>query len=1502
MVLWEKAPWLVSIRRAHDRAPNGAGVLVTDRHVLTCAHVTVPNNRRQPPEGPLFVHFHHADPHEPIPAVVVEGGWHPQDSVLRTGDLAVLELQNPLPRTAAVAPLVSTENGVWGHRFHVYGYPEGDHRAGGVSANGTISGRAGPDWIQLESTSTLGHGLAPGFSGSPVWDITLGGVIGIVAARDKPGEKHDLRTGYAIPVEALGGFWPPLRELIREPVAEEQRAEVENLLALALRPDGELPKIRDVRIYDIGVTPSKNLARDPDPPYVPRQNEDGLLESALDTEPFILLAGDSKAGKSRTLIELLRRACPDARLIVPKDTPSAPGDLGKLSLPTGGDRAVLWLDDIHEYLRPGGVDLKVLEAFARHQPAVTVVATITSEAYSRLKAPKGEVNRAARQVLGRVKPIILPRLLRDEDRAEAQRLYEHEDFTDRGIGEQMIAAPLLEDRLNGGREECPEGWAVVRAAVDWQRMGCEASLTKTALRQLFVHYLAAGPSHRAATDAAFDTSLDWATKDVAGSIALLSEYLGGGDDGENHYEAFAYLPGYVDGRGDPETTLVPRFAWDYAVQYVPPDDLLGIAFAAFTREEPDIAVSALERAHDSAARREVIAWAALILGEVAMRNEDLERARTLLEEAHASQSSDVVPLAQVDLAALFQLIGETEDAQHMLELALASRDPQAAPLAQASLGGLLLAQGELDRARELLESAVNSGDPQIVPLAAANLGGLIVQRGEMSAARAPSQDKREPSGPPHTSPTSPGRPGSAGGGPLSLPRAVRESAISQAVPLAQANLAALLIDTGDLERAGDLLHAAISSANPLVVPLAQASLGGLFIQQGDFDQARELLESAVRSDNFFAAQHAEVTLGWLLCLQGELAQARELLERALGFSNPEVVLRARCLLGGVRATEGDLEGAVEALQRVVDSGHPGWAVAARADQATYWAQAGDYEQARAAFAEIAGSNHPEQAPRAADLLGDVLAAQEDWAGAETAYREAINSGHAVWASIARMDLAVMLTRLGDERGLVMLTRIADSAETDQGPRAGDLLGDALAARGDWAGAEAAYRKAIDSGHEYWAAVARVDLALMLADINEIPRSEALLAEEARTESSLADIAAGFLGILRIHQGHADEGRELLERAAASDSAEAVDLAGIQLAKLAADAGRLDEAAARFQDLLASDSGVATEMAPLARAHLGALRLRQGEVDAALELLDEAAASDRPDAAAIALVGRGEYLLEAGDTTVAQQYLHAALDMDDPEASPKAVALIGVALLAENDLEGAREALAEALACEVAAIEPLARRYLGSALAQLDRWAEAQEVLLPLARSDDTEHRPQGLVVLGQLAVLGGRPDEAQEYFEEAAASVDMDARAQALLALEDSGHAVGHRPPVRALPPSTNPWAEPAPELAAGTSGKADLTTDAPVTVAAPAAAPALGRKGPASLPGLPLDLLVLLGRAAEGEGLPDEARYWFDKAIAGDHGADDTVLRRARTLLAELPTGASAVSDPGDKDEDGSR
>ncbi|MGW3037431.1 tetratricopeptide repeat protein [Streptomyces sp. NPDC001178] len=1485
MAHWERAPWLVGIARAEGGPPIGGGVLVTDRHVVTCAHVAAPHGAHpEPPPGPVFVSFQWAGTHDPVPAVVVADGWHPQDTKERRGDLAVLELQGPAPESAGPARLVSTRGGTFGHRFYVYGYPEG-HKEGGVPADGVVRGPAGHEWIELESGSTLGHRLAPGFSGSPVWDLPLGGVIGVVAMRDKPVAGQDPGTAYAIPVETIAGYWPPLRQLIHDPVTEQQRARIDSLLARPLDSAGELPRIRDIPIYDIGVTQSKDLGDRPDPPYVPRLKEDRELDEALHSQPFVLLSGDSKAGKSRTLIERLREALhPDTRLIVPGPVPSAPGELAALPLPTGGDRAVLWLDDIDEYLRPGGVDVRVLEAYAAMEPPVTVVATITSEWLSRLKAPQGEVNRTARQVLNRVTPIVLPRLLREEDLPEARRLYPQEDFTDRGIGELMVAAPLVEARFNGGRDTCPEGWAVVRAAADWHRMGCETPLTGDALAQLFARYLAAGPSNRAMTEAALGTGIAWATEPVAGSIALLRESRdadagpspsgAGAEDGDDRrYEAFAYLPGYLDGRDDPETSPVPRFAWEWAVRAVPPDHLLGVAFAAFTRKEQDVAVGALERAHTDATNRGVRAWAALMLGEMAMYLKDMARAKVLLEEAAGSGSSDVLPLAQVDLAAVLQVTGDMAGARRQLEAAIASGDPQAAPLARASLGGVLLSQGETERARELLESALGSGDSQVVPIAQSGFAGLIVQRGEMSGAGA--RAKRAPS----AALPSGAQSRLVGTEPLSLPRAVRQSAIASAVPLAQVNLSAALLDEGELDRADELLAAALSSGNPLVVPLAQANLGALCIQRGELDRARDLLDAAAASEHLFASEHAQVTLAWLYCLEERLDEADAVLERAVHFTNPEHVLRAQGLLAAVQAARGDFEAAAERLQRVVDSGHPGWAAVARSDQAMYWAQAGYDDRALAALTEVAESGHPDQAPRAADLLGDVKAALEDWPGAEAAYRAAIASGHRVWAPMARLDLALLFIRLGDERGPDLLTEIIDSDEPDLAPRAADLLGDTLAARGDWAGAEAAYQRAMDFGHQHWSAVARIDLALMLAEREDgTRRAEALFTAEARSGSALAEIAEAFLGILLVQEQRTEEGRPILARIAESDSEEARDLAGVQLAKLAAQEGRPEEAAERFEALLASDSRIATSLTPLALAHLGAIKLQQGDVEAALDLLDEATASGQTDATAVALLGRGEYLVEVGDMAAAQPYLRAALDLDEPDVTPRALAHLGWTQLAENDLEEARETLTRALATDTPSIEPLTRRLLGSALARLGRRTEARETLLPLARSDDPEHRPQALVILGRLAMLDGYTAEGQHWLREAVASDDPDARTLALTALGDA--------PVASRPALVPAGSDTRPREITTTPGR----SDAPAADVRPSSAPeeparpAPSSDGPPSV-GLPPGLFLLLGRIAEGEGLPDEARYWLEKALAAGLTPD-----AARPLLTALPADDTTV------------
>ena len=217
-VVYEQAPWQVRIDRGLGERTVGAGLYCSDGYVLTCAHVINPEGVK--PGEPVYVSFQHAGPHERIPAVVADNGWWPPsgDGGLH-GDVAVLRLTAPPPREASSAPLRAWPTGAsTAHTFYVYGYPW-LHESGGVPARGTIVGRAEFEWLSLVA-DPYSQGLDPGFSGSPVWDVELGGVIGIVVLRDKPRSSGDRAgrgnggTAYAIRMEVLGVYWPPLQPMI----------------------------------------------------------------------------------------------------------------------------------------------------------------------------------------------------------------------------------------------------------------------------------------------------------------------------------------------------------------------------------------------------------------------------------------------------------------------------------------------------------------------------------------------------------------------------------------------------------------------------------------------------------------------------------------------------------------------------------------------------------------------------------------------------------------------------------------------------------------------------------------------------------------------------------------------------------------------------------------------------------------------------------------------------------------------------------------------------------------------------------------------------------------------------------------------------------------------------------------------------------------------------------------------------------------------------------------
>jgi len=172
--------------RTPDGRVVGAGFLVGQRKILTCAHVVsqalgLPSDTLEVPQAEVHLDFPLVTPGQHLTARVV--CWQPAlpDG---SGDVAGLEPVNTLPAGASPVRLVKAEE-PWGHHFRAFGFPAGYDN--GVWASGRMLGREATGWLQLEDTKETGYLIAPGFSGGPVWDDVLGGVVGMIVAADTDG-------------------------------------------------------------------------------------------------------------------------------------------------------------------------------------------------------------------------------------------------------------------------------------------------------------------------------------------------------------------------------------------------------------------------------------------------------------------------------------------------------------------------------------------------------------------------------------------------------------------------------------------------------------------------------------------------------------------------------------------------------------------------------------------------------------------------------------------------------------------------------------------------------------------------------------------------------------------------------------------------------------------------------------------------------------------------------------------------------------------------------------------------------------------------------------------------------------------------------------------------------------------------------------------------------------------------------------------------------------------
>jgi tetratricopeptide (TPR) repeat protein/energy-coupling factor transporter ATP-binding protein EcfA2 len=267
-------------------------------------------------------------------------------------------------------------------------------------------------------------------------------------------------------------------------------------------------------------------------PYLGRKVDKELLDAmhkglAGEGPWIVVVTGSSKVGKSRTLFEALRRCVGyrDVDLVAPVNG----GALQQLAaerrvLTETGRPAVLWLDDLEPFLSQG-MTLQTLRDWHRSVGEGLVVATYRGGGSDLRASGPGALATIAAEVLAhareiQMQPTDAPELTPARKQLPTNAIGAIEEH---GLGAYLVAVPALVQKLETARHssidpDCPEGAAVIYAAIDWARCGRCDPIPQETLHELWPNYLRA---ELRATEAGFEAGLAWALRPVVGTIALL---------------------------------------------------------------------------------------------------------------------------------------------------------------------------------------------------------------------------------------------------------------------------------------------------------------------------------------------------------------------------------------------------------------------------------------------------------------------------------------------------------------------------------------------------------------------------------------------------------------------------------------------------------------------------------------------------------------------------------------------------------------------------------------------------------------------------------------------------------------------------------------------------------------------------------------------------------------------------------------------------------------------
>ncbi|HEX6518772.1 MAG TPA: tetratricopeptide repeat protein [Streptosporangiaceae bacterium] len=385
--------------------------------------------------------------------------------------------------------------------------------------------------------------------------------------------------------------------------------------------DGRLPTVREItNPVVLGVHPAAAVPAivTPDgsgagaPAYVPRDVDDQVRER-LAAGGFVLLVGDSTAGKSRMAFEAVS-TLPAHVLICPANREALAVAVDRAAAER---RCVLWLDDLERYLGAGGLTPvhigRLLTGSEHHR---VVIATIRAAEQARVTAglvgkdaPGAQTARDIRLVIGQAHSIRVARMFtpgelerasaRDWDPRIADALAHASSY---GIAEYLAAGPELLRVWEDARASCQgphaRGAALVAAAIDIRRAGYLSALPRTLLYDVHEHYLADPEHARVPREPAAD-AWSWATRPRPATTALLRPA------GPGLVEVFDYLVDTIQ-RSAGALGKVPEPVVAAALAHASPEDADSLAQTAHAQGRYQTAEHAYRQAYQARAAHPAI--------------------------------------------------------------------------------------------------------------------------------------------------------------------------------------------------------------------------------------------------------------------------------------------------------------------------------------------------------------------------------------------------------------------------------------------------------------------------------------------------------------------------------------------------------------------------------------------------------------------------------------------------------------------------------------------------------------------------------------------------------------------------------------------------------------------------------------------------------------------------------------------------------------------------------